>query len=70
MRSNHETTNQTTCDGDDFCPEFVLSSFFDRVPAEQREPKHRAAVAREGWTDHEGRDYCPEHSPVNASPTP
>ncbi|MFJ3089079.1 hypothetical protein [Streptomyces sp. NPDC086838] len=67
MRSTHKSTAQTTCDGGDgFCPEFVLSSFFDRVPPEQRPERHRKAVAEEGWTDLEGRDYCPDYRPTAA----
>lgn len=69
MRSNRKSTAQTTCDGDDYCPEYVLSVFFEGITPEQREAKHRAVVTEEGWADIEGRDYCPDHSPVT-SPTP
>lgn len=71
MRSNRETTSQTTCDGGDgFCPEFVLSSFFEHVTPEERATRHRQFVALEGWVDHEGRDYCLDHIPAAARPTP
>lgn len=68
MRSTRESTAQTTCDGDD-CPGFVITAFFDSVPPEERQTRHRRAVAAEGWADYEGRDYCPDHIPTGATTT-
>lgn len=69
MRTTHETTSQTTCDGDDFCPEYVMTAFFKQPTPEQLAARHLANVTEEGWTDLEGRDYCPDHTPTAAHNT-
>lgn len=71
MRSARETTAQTTCDGGDgFCPEYVITAFFDSTTDATRAARHRKAATEAGWVDYEGRDYCPAHIPAGAHLTP
>jgi len=67
MRSNSQTTSQTTCDheGQDYkrCHSYVITGFFQQSTADEQAAKHRRELAADGWTDVEGRDYCPDHNP-------
>jgi len=70
MRSNRQTTSQTTCDYEATdstrCHAYSITSFYQQtVPAEQA-AKHARALAADGWADVEGRDYCPDHNPLSA----
>jgi hypothetical protein len=62
------TTHQITCAADDFCPAYSITGFFQSTTSTERATTHRRKLAADGWTDHEGRDYCPEHKP-QAAPT-
>ncbi|MEV5957287.1 hypothetical protein AB0M11_26560 [Streptomyces sp. NPDC051987] len=50
------------CAHDD-CPELSTIASFKPKPREQQAADHRRALAAEGWSDVEGRDYCPDHDP-------
>lgn len=56
MRSNRPATTQTTCDCED-CWSFAVTAHVQRS-ADQAD-RHLMKLAAEGWTDVEGRDYCP-----------
>ncbi|MFE0651376.1 hypothetical protein ACFVZH_22585 [Streptomyces sp. NPDC059534] len=56
MRSIRAASTQTICDCAD-CPSYALTAHLQRS-ADQAE-RHHQANARDGWTDVEGRDYCP-----------
>ncbi|MFC9736213.1 hypothetical protein ACFWG5_34320 [Streptomyces hydrogenans] len=60
MRSIRDVSTQTTCDCDD-CPSYALTGHLQRTP-DQADRHHQKAL-RDGWTDLEGRDYCPGCSP-------
>ncbi|MFF9199995.1 hypothetical protein ACF09L_32790 [Streptomyces sp. NPDC014779] len=59
MRSNSTTSVQTTCDHD-YCTAYAITVGISDT-REERDAKHRRALAEDGWTDVEGRDYCPDH---------
>ncbi|MFD9223771.1 hypothetical protein ACFWDI_28160 [Streptomyces sp. NPDC060064] len=62
------TVHQITCAGDDSCQEYSITAFYQPGTREERAAEHRRKLAADGWTDREGRDYCPEHSqPAAAS---
>lgn len=61
MRSNRPTTHQITCDDD--CTAFAITAFLQATTPEERAAKHLRELAADGWTDLEGRDYCPDHNP-------
>lgn len=63
MRSNRPTTSQTTCDADD-CTDYAITAFYRPSNPGDQSATHNAALAAEGWTDREGRDYCPDHTPT------
>jgi hypothetical protein len=67
MRSNR----QTTCDHEDSdstrCHAYVITAFYQQTAPAEQAAKHAAALATDGWTDVEGRDYCPDHSPLAAT---
>lgn len=62
MRSNRQTTHQTTCDKDD-CPAYTITAFYRPLTRQEQDAKHLRELAADGWTDLEGRDYCPDHNP-------
>lgn len=53
------------CAHDD-CPELstIASLKSKPQPREQQAADHRRSLAADGWSDVEGRDYCPDHSPA------
>lgn len=51
-------THQITCAGED-CPEWSITSSMQPTSRQQLAVEHRAQLAAEGWSDVEGRDYCP-----------
>ncbi|MFD5678576.1 hypothetical protein [Streptomyces sp. NPDC127040] len=59
MRSTRPTTTQTTCDCED-CPSYAITGHMRRTtPTNQAAHHHHQAAAADGWSDVEGRDYCP-----------
>ncbi|MFJ6566259.1 hypothetical protein ACIQNU_02475 [Streptomyces sp. NPDC091292] len=70
MRSTRNTTTQTTCDYEASdctrCDTYMITAS-QTLTAETRAARHREDLAADGWTDHEGRDYCPDH-PVGSGP--
>ncbi|MFC7794592.1 hypothetical protein [Streptomyces cinereoruber] len=63
MRSTREATTQTTCDCDD-CLAYKLTVHIQRTATAAQAAKHHEEAAAEGWTDREGRDYCPGCPPA------
>jgi hypothetical protein len=59
-------THQIVCAGED-CPEWSITSSLQAVSRQELAVEHRAQLTVEGWTDLEGRDYCPECTPAEAS---
>lgn len=51
----------------DNCPEISTRVAFQPKPREQEAADHRRSLAVDGWSDVEGRDYCPDHSPHQAA---
>ena len=52
------------CAHDD-CPELsTRAAFKPAPPREQQAADHRKELAAHGWSDVEGRDYCPDHGPA------
>ncbi|MFJ4682045.1 hypothetical protein [Streptomyces sp. NPDC088789] len=47
----------------DDCSEYSLRMPFHPTPPEKVAADHRRSLARDGWGDVEGRDYCPDHKP-------
>jgi hypothetical protein len=45
------------------CPELSTAASFKQTPREEVAADHRRSLAAEGWSDVEGRDYCPDHNP-------
>jgi hypothetical protein len=74
MRSNSPTTRQTTCDyeSQDYkrCHSYAITGFPQQTTADEQTAKHHRSLAADGWTDVEGRDYCPDHNPQAAVPSP
>ncbi|MEU1088906.1 hypothetical protein ABZ401_19085 [Streptomyces sp. NPDC005892] len=72
MRSNHKTTSQTTCDYEsanaDPCTTFALTGHYQRSTVAEQAADHNRRLAVDGWSDLEGRDYCPDHTPVRPTP--
>lgn len=66
MRSTRPTTSQTTCDHEDSdytrCHAYAITAS-STYTVEERTTKHRQSLTADGWTDVEGRDYCPDHNP-------
>jgi hypothetical protein len=54
------------CAQDD-CPEYSLRVGFKPASREEEAADHRRKLASEGWSDVEGRDYCPDHAPQTAA---
>lgn len=50
------------CAHDD-CLEVSICAAFQPTPQEELAADHRRSLAGEGWSDVEGRDYCPDHDP-------
>lgn len=48
----------------DECPERSVRVAFKTASREEAAAAHRRALAAEGWSDVEGRDYCPDHIPT------
>jgi hypothetical protein len=59
-------THQITCAHDD-CGEWSVTAVLQAASPAQIAARHRAQVAADGWTDLEGRDYCPNHTPTGAT---
>jgi hypothetical protein len=59
-------THQITCAHDE-CPERSTFITFQPVAAQQIAADHRAKLAADNWTDLEGRDYCPSHTPTGVT---
>lgn len=59
-------THQITCAHDD-CLNWAVTAAFQPVHPLWLAAEHRARLAADGWTDFEGRDYCPEHTPTGAT---
>jgi hypothetical protein len=51
------------CDHD-LCLEVSTRVSFKPTPREQLAADHRRSLTADGWSDVEGRDYCPDHSPA------
>lgn len=64
------TVHQITCAGDDFCPAYSITASFQPTASEEQAAKHRRQLAKDGWADVEGRDYCPKCNPLADCPTP
>jgi hypothetical protein len=64
MRSTRPTTIQTTCDHEDAdykrCHAYAITGALSDSTQEMAD-RHRKMLATDGWMDHEGRDYCPDH---------
>jgi hypothetical protein len=60
VRSNRPATVQTSCDNED-CTAYMITAGLSAT-REERDVKHRRMLTADGWTDLEGRDYCPEHA--------
>lgn len=58
MGSNRETTSQTTCDCED-CPSYAITAHIKLTTPAEQAAQHRRGLATDGWSDHEGRNYCP-----------
>jgi hypothetical protein len=56
MRSVRDASTQTTCDCED-CMSFALTSHLKR--SDDQAVRHHQKALQDGWTDVEGRDYCP-----------
>ena len=50
------------CAHDD-CPEYSLRAACQPTTREKEAADHRRSLAGDGWSDVEGRDYCPDHAP-------
>ncbi|HZF92040.1 hypothetical protein [Streptomyces sp.] len=59
-------THQVTCAGED-CPEWSITSSLQPITRQLLASAHRAQLAAEGWSDVEGRDYCPSCAPTGAT---
>jgi hypothetical protein len=66
MRSNRQTTSQTTCDHEDSgstrCHAYASTAFYQQTAPAEQAAKHAAALATDGWTDVEGRDCRRPHA--------
>lgn len=51
----------------DWCDEWSCRASYRPISAEQEATEHRASLVKDGWTDLEGRLYCPNHTPVGGS---
>ncbi|MER6350592.1 hypothetical protein ABT186_01750 [Streptomyces sp. NPDC001634] len=59
-------SHSITCAYDD-CPEWSTVASLKPATREQIAAEHRARLAVDGWTDFEGRDYCPDHTPTGVA---
>ena len=59
-------THQITCAHDD-CPEWHLTAALKPIHPQWLAAEHRDLAAADGWTDLEGRDYCPAHTPTGVA---
>ncbi|MFF0777053.1 hypothetical protein [Streptomyces sp. NPDC003720] len=59
-------THQITCAHDD-CEAWSHTAAFQPADYDRLAADHRAQLAADGWTDVEGRDYCPTHPPAARS---
>lgn len=68
MRSNHETTSQTTCEYEDSdskaCHAYAITAHYQKTTVDEQAAEHNRKLAADGWSDVEGRDYCPDHKPT------
>lgn len=54
-------TSHTVHCAADLCDEYSVRVSFQDADREGLAHEHRAALVGEGWSDVEGRDYCPDH---------
>lgn len=54
-------TSHTIHCANDWCDEYSTRISFQGTDTETLAREHRSAIAADGWSDVEGRDYCPEH---------
>lgn len=59
-------SHQITCAHDD-CGEWSITTALQPAQPQQLAASHRTQLAADGWTDLEGRDYCPDHSPAGVT---
>jgi hypothetical protein len=59
-------SHQITCAHDD-CGEWSVTAALQNDHPAQVAAEHRARLAADGWTDVEGRDYCPDHTPTGVA---
>ncbi len=67
MRTTSPTVTQTTCDHDGPdgpCDTYAVTGHLRPKPAAVQRATHQADLQADGWTDLEGRDYCPDHKPT------
>ncbi|MGW7087585.1 hypothetical protein ACWGH2_29370 [Streptomyces sp. NPDC054871] len=73
MRSNTETTSQTTCDYEASdatrCHAYAITGHYQQTTVEEQAARHNRDLATDGWVDREERDYCPDHNPQQKSAT-
>ncbi|MGW1463871.1 hypothetical protein ACWCPT_05885 [Streptomyces sp. NPDC002308] len=71
MRHTGRNTTQTTCDHENAdyqrCPALVLTGHMRQGTPAEHAARHQRSLTADGWTDVEGRDYCPECSPAVAA---
>jgi hypothetical protein len=58
MRSTRQTTTQTTCDCEE-CTSYAITGHMRRTTPANQAGQHHQQAAVDGWSDLEGRDYCP-----------
>ncbi|MBB4984976.1 hypothetical protein [Streptomyces nymphaeiformis] len=58
MRRTSDTSTQTICDCDT-CMAYTLTVHIQRTTSAVQAAGHHEKAAADGWSDWEGRDYCP-----------
>lgn len=53
----------TICCAHNDCPEYSVHVTFQAASRDTEATDHRHSIAADGWSDVEGRDYCPDHNP-------
>lgn len=67
MRTNSTDVTQTTCDYQDgayWCDAYAITGHAHAGADGTQAARHHARLQARGWTDLEGRDYCPDHKPT------
>lgn len=54
-------TSHTVRCAADLCDEYSVRVSFADTDREGLAREHRAVLVAEGWSDVEGREYCPDH---------